>query len=345
MDAISSSYNFKFKKSDFIDVCIISGLEFKNKQILLESNPLDHLTQEGASQALKELDLAYDQYTQNIKNNLTYDDFVSKVELIRPQLKDAEPEYKEAIANRLSELTIDNTDPRESYNAVHLFFHMFWQLLQGHGIRTYQEWGLHLAEELKKETFEWITDVNKMIYSEFSLFNNQYSDKINRLSDNDFLKFLNDVMFRADEPYRFNNKNKFDVFSSLNDKKKSLFYDTLLARSDWAAQVCDINQCLSPDKNFVTPKLLEKFQSNPDEIFKQNVKEMHVIFIALITEWAIKDYIAKGNNLAIVDLIEKSKSITHFHKFMINNPSILTKEDIIYLKTSFKTFQEIPSGF
>lgn len=135
------------------------------------------------------------------------------------------------------------------------------------------------------------TSVITMIYDQDAKFDPILVKEINQLTEEGFTSFLNEAMFKDRELPREEYKHKYKIFLDLDDNKKKIFYQTLLERKDWEAQVCDImedNEDADSLIKFITPELLEKFKRSPETMYQQTKKSIQFMFA--ITNEALKDY-------------------------------------------------------
>jgi hypothetical protein len=255
------------------------------------------------------------------------------------------------VAAKLKEVANKYILETESKYTLPTWLHrLYGACFGGRGYRTKGEWGLEVADKIVKQDFgELKKQISETIFATVGEDVAPFKTQINSLSPDQFKQLLNDVIFakkQASSPF---DSPKRLFYQALDESKKKLFDEALLARKDWYDQACNIvysaepKKCADVFKHFVTEKM--KVLNNPDlinneilEIARKSEEEerQHLHskpgFNTLVAE-AIKFNIDHGSSLKIGELFQKfllrDASILHINvkKFLEELPKLISPED------------------
>ena len=240
-----------FKSDPFLDAVIFSGVDVKDVYDHKYSGKMEfNETEKVAQAAFANIDQSYEDHKAHLDQNLKYDQFLKNVEGSISKFKQPEisSKVRQAVATKLSIVANDHIQTEKNQlTKVEKFFHKMSQLCQGHGFRTEGEWGVELASRMKKVDFE----INKSQLEKCIIQGQGYlhphetldamKEDINSLSEAEFKKVINDVIFNKKEKLSTTgDKNKLHFYNNLNDEKKEIFNKILSSRSDRSKQIDDI---------------------------------------------------------------------------------------------------------
>jgi len=274
--SINGNQNPSFKSTPFIDAMLYAGVEYEPQ---LKGTALQG---EAAQKALEQLKASYERHKDTLK--LKSGEYLHNVEVSLNQFKDpAIPSTaRRAVALKLSTLAHKRMTKESNFSAIHKFFHKIGQLFKGHGFRTKGEWGLELASKIEKIDAEiYKIELQSIIFQGIGLERKAtenrlqaIKNKINDLSDPQFSELLDEIIFASRETSTFGKKNKLIFYENLNDDKRKIFDQKLLARGDWYQQAFDMVEGFHEKKEilqFFSPAMVDKIKADPEaviEIFK-----------------------------------------------------------------------------
>lgn len=337
-----------FKSNPLLDTLIFAGIDIKYENQLNGTR----LQGDAAQNALENLKNSYEEYRNNL--NLKYGQFLKNVEENTSEFNKLEIpfEMRLAVAKKLSDLANRRILVKESkFSAIYKFFHKILHLLKGHGFRTKGEWGIEIASRMEKFDFEiFKSELEKCIFRGIALnisekspkqILNEMKEKINSLTETQFQQVLKNIIFNKKEEIFLIKKNKLVFYENLNQEKRKFFENELFSRSDWYEQAFNIIERADnvKVKEFITEKMISKFQSNPHKIIQiykneRNKNNSFEFFFHMIVEATLKNYLEKDSFAEINSLLNINSGIKM--KKILESPQILTSEEIKKLEDNIQ---------